>query len=63
MQTHTYVCSFGIGTHTVAYKRSMETLLGMHFCAVKLTYTEFPFENEAKGDNLIGMHQTKVVKV
>ena len=25
--------------------------------------TEFPFESEAKGDNLMGVHQTKVVKV
>ena len=33
-------------------------------CKIKeLTYPEFPFENEAKGDNLIGMHQTKEVKV
>ena len=29
----------------------------------QLTYTEFSFESEAKGDNLIGVHQTKVVKV
>ena len=28
-----------------------------------LTYTEFPSESKAKGDDLIGMHQTKVVKV
>ena len=33
-------------------------------CRVReLTYPEFPFENEAKGDSLIGMHQTKEVKV
>ena len=25
----------------------------------QLTETEFSFESEAKGDNLIGMHQTK----
>ena len=28
----------------------------------KLTYTEFPFEGEATGDNLIVLHQTKAVK-
>ena len=27
-----------------------------------LTYPEFPFENEAKGDSLIGVHQTKTIK-
>ena len=33
-------------------------------CRVReLTYPEFPFENEDKGDGLIGMHQTKEVKV
>ena len=33
-------------------------------CRVReLTYPEFPIENEAKGDSLIGMHQTKEVKV
>ena len=33
-------------------------------CRVReLTYPEFPFENEAKGDSLISMHQTKEVKV
>ena len=29
----------------------------------RLTYPEFPFKSEAKGDNLIGVHQTKVVKL
>ena len=28
----------------------------------QLTYPEFPFESEAKGDSLIGVHQTKKVK-
>ena len=28
----------------------------------ELTYPEFPFESEAKGDSLIGVHQTKTVK-
>ena len=28
----------------------------------KLTYPEFPFESEAEGESLIGMHQTKTVK-
>ena len=33
-------------------------------CNVReLTYPEFPFENEAKGDSLISMHQTKEVEV
>ena len=29
----------------------------------QLTYPQFPFESEAKGDNLIGVHQGKVVKL
>ena len=28
----------------------------------KLTYPEFPFESEAKGDNPIRVHQTKTVE-
>ena len=34
-----------------------------NFFYKELAYNEFLFESEAKGDNLIGVHQTKVVKV
>ena len=34
----------------------------MEFGEGQLTYPEFPFESEAKGDNLIGVQQTKTVK-
>ena len=32
------------------------------FMLLQLTYPEFPFESEAKGDSLIGVHQTKTVQ-
>ena len=33
-----------VGVHTIPFQ-------------IQLTYPEFPFESEAKGDNLIGVHQ------
>ena len=32
------------------------------FTCIKIAYPEFPFESEAKDDNLIGVHQTKTIK-
>ena len=43
-----------LGHSLIQFKLSMLIL--------QLTYLEFPFESQAKGDNLIGVHQTKTVK-
>ena len=43
-------------------KLCMEMSIIIRFFVTAIAYPEFPFESEAKGDNLIGVHQTRTVK-